>query len=48
MKTVVALILELVNNRTENSVRTKFNAEEKKFWLNEEKKQMTKQIKKAK
>jgi len=40
MKTVLQEVLEMVNNRTENSLRTKFTEEEKKFWLEKEKKQI--------
>jgi len=40
MKTAVQEILEMINNRSDNSVRTKFNKEEIKYWLEKEKMQI--------
>jgi hypothetical protein len=40
MKTVVYRILEMVNNRSDNSLKTKFTEDEFLFWMQQEKKQI--------
>lgn len=40
MKTVVKEMLEMINNRSANSLRTNFNKEEKEYWLQKEKQQI--------
>ena len=37
MKTAMQEVLEMVNNRTDNSVKTKFTEDKKKFWIEKEK-----------
>lgn len=33
-------MLEMINNRSDNSLKTKFNEEEKKFWIEKERQQL--------
>ena len=40
MKSPMLEMLEMINNRSENSLKTKFTEEEKKFWLEKEKSQI--------
>jgi len=41
MKSPMLEMLEMINNRSDNSLKTKFTEEEKKFWLDKEKYQIT-------
>lgn len=41
MKSPMLEMLEMINNRSENSLKTKFTEKEKKFWLDKEKHQIT-------
>jgi len=41
MKSAMFEMLEMINNRSDNSLKTKFTEEEKKFWLDKEKYQIT-------
>ncbi len=40
MKSPMLEMLEMINNRSANSLKTKFTEEEKKFWLEKEKSQI--------
>lgn len=40
MKSAMFEMLEMINNRSDNSLKTKFNEEEKNFWLEKEKQQI--------